>query len=266
MRRQRRDSLGAAIAAQIRSIEALMVRDLMVRFGRGNLGFLWILVEPMILTIGVLFIWTLAKGGQGDHGVGIVFIVFSGYMPITLWRHMTNHAIFGLRRNGNLLYHRNVTLLDAFASRMLLEFAGTTTALIVIGTALISLELLDPVADYRMLILSWLILALYSFGGALLICVLTEYAEAAERFIGPFQYLMLPLSGCFFMVDWLPTPAQSLIWYNPITHCFEAFRTGLMGATIVTHYDLWYPLVWGIAMVAIGFRSIEAVRDRIHFG
>ena len=254
------------LATQIRSLEALMVRDLMVRFGRGNLGFLWLLVEPMLLTTGVLFIWSLAKGDQGDHGVGVAFIVFSGYMPITLWRHMTNNAIFGLRRNGSLLYHRHITLLDTFVSRMLLEFAGTTTALIFIAAVLIGFGLLEPIVNYRTMTIAWLVLAIYSFGGALVICVLTEYSEIWERFIGPFQYLMLPLSGCFFMVDWLPTPAQQLIWYNPITHCFEAFRDGLMGDAVTTHYELWYPLAWGIALIAIGLRMVDVVRDRIHFG
>ena len=43
------------LAMRVRVLEALAVRDMMMRYGRGNLGFLWVLLEPMILTVGVMF-------------------------------------------------------------------------------------------------------------------------------------------------------------------------------------------------------------------
>jgi hypothetical protein len=37
------------LKVQARVLNALMIRELMMRYGRGNIGFLWLIVEPMIL-------------------------------------------------------------------------------------------------------------------------------------------------------------------------------------------------------------------------
>ena len=37
---------------QSRGVNALMIRELMMRYGRGNIGFLWLVLEPMILCAG----------------------------------------------------------------------------------------------------------------------------------------------------------------------------------------------------------------------
>ena len=84
-----------------------------------------------------------------------------------------------------------------------------------------------------------------------------------ERFVQPFQYLMLPLSGCFYMVDWLPTGAQELMLLNPTVHCFEVFRAGYLGDHIVTHYWVWYPFLWSLGLLALGLRALEATAARL---
>jgi capsular polysaccharide transport system permease protein len=243
-------------------LEALAVRDMMMRYGRGNLGFLWVLLEPMILTIGVMLIWSVVKGEQ-EHGIEIIAFVLTGYMPLTLWRHMTNGGIFLLRKNSALLYHRNISLFDVVLGRMLLEFVGTTTALIIVAGTLISLGLLKPPQDIGVAIVGWLMMGALSFSCALFFCIGTEYSEVWERFVQPFQYLMLPLSGCFYMVDWLPTSAQGLMLLNPTVHCFEAFRAGYIGDHVITHYWVWYPLLWALVLLALGLRGLEATGARL---
>jgi ABC-type polysaccharide/polyol phosphate export permease len=91
---------------QARVLNALMIRELMMRYGRGNIGFLWLIVEPMILCAGVIGLRWMIQEHQ-EHGVPLVALLLSGYMPLTLWRHLTNRGIFLLRRNMGMLYHRN---------------------------------------------------------------------------------------------------------------------------------------------------------------
>ena len=92
-RRGRSNPSKGRLLTKLRVLEALAVRDMMRRYGRGNLGFLWVLLEPMILTVGVMLIWSVAKGEQ-EHGIEIIAFVLTGYMPLTLWRHMTNGGVF----------------------------------------------------------------------------------------------------------------------------------------------------------------------------
>ncbi len=99
-----------------------------------------------------------------------------------------------------------------------------------------------------------------------IIAVLTEYSETTERFVQPMQYLMLPLSGSFFMVDWLPTSTQNVALLNPSVHCYEMFRAGVFGEEIPTHFTPWYPALCGIVMFAVGLYSLDTVKSRLHSG
>jgi capsular polysaccharide transport system permease protein len=96
----------------------------------------------MILTVGVMSVWSIIKP-PFEHGIQILSLVLTGYMPLTLWRHMTNAGVFVFRRNIGLLYHRNISLIDAFIAQALLEFAGTTTALTVVTAVLLAAGLVD---------------------------------------------------------------------------------------------------------------------------
>lgn len=257
-------SFAEGLATQVRIIRALFLRDMMRRYGRANLGFMWIVLEPMLLTSGVMLIW--GARSSHEHGIEVVGIVFTGYMPLTLFRHLTNRGVGVYRNSITLLYHRHITYIDVLLATAALEFAGMTTALVIVYAALLAANVVQPIADPGLLALAWCAHAVLSFGLMSIFAVATEYSDVTERFIQPFQYLFIPLSGCFFMVDWLPTFAQTLALYNPTVHTYEMFRSGYFGDRIVPYYTVWYPLLWSVILTAIGLGLIERVRDRIHTG
>src|SRR5271166_3059929 len=94
---------------QSRGVNALMIRELMMRYGRGNIGFLWLVLEPMILCAGVIAVRWMIQAHE-ERGVPLVALILSGYMPLTLWRHITNRSINILRANVAVLYHRGLTV------------------------------------------------------------------------------------------------------------------------------------------------------------
>jgi len=253
------------LSVQLRCLEALMVRDMMMRYGRGNLGFLWVLIEPMLLCVGVMIMWSLLKGGK-EHGVDLIVLVVTGYMPLTLWRHVTNSSVMSIRRGAGLLYHRQISAIDTQIARIGLEFAGATAAFIVIIATMWTVGLIEPIQDFLMVVVGWMMMAAMAGSSSIIICGLTEYSEVWERFIQPYQYLMLPISGTFFMVDWLPAYAQEIIWFNPLVHCYEAVRAGFFGSRAVTHFDPWYTLAWSLGLMVVGLWLLDKARSRVHLG
>lgn len=246
---------------QARSIKALIIRDMMLRYGRNNIGFLWIVVEPMILTVGVLFMFSIIKSPY-EHGTHVLSMVLTGYMPLTLWRHTSNLGVSLLQRSASVLYHRNVTALDVFLARMILEGLGTTAALVFVYSLLWVAGFVPSIAKPGHLITAWLLL--WWIGGcvALIIAALTEGSEIAERFVQPFQYLTVPLSGVFFMVDWLPDRAQRMIVYNPITSCIEFFRDGFFGDAVRTYYNPEYVVLVALFLSLLGLLLLEWAKRR----
>ena len=253
-----------ALRTQLRIIGALMMREAMTRFGRENIGFFWLMGEPLILTAGVMITWSLARGQVGGN-VGVVPFVLTGYTLLTLWRHIIGRSVHCFRHNAGLLFHRNVYFIDTLISRVLLEAVGTGAAFFVAYLPIYLLDFIEPIHDPLVLTGAWLLMVWFGFGFALIIAALTEMIDAAEHFVQPFMYLILPISGTFFMVEWLPEKYQELAEYLPLVNLNEMFRAGLYGDQVTTHWDAWYIIAWCIPLTAIGFLLAHRARAHIRF-
>lgn len=234
----------------------------MMRYGRENVGFVWSVLEPMILTCGVMGIWTV-MGGHDKEGIKVVELVLTGYMPLTLWRHLTGPVVNMFRSNVAMLYHRRVSLLDLVIARQLLEIAGTTAALIVIYSSLLLFGMIEGGRRFDLMLLGWMMMAWIGFASGALLAAFTERHEVAERFVQPMQYLNIPISGAFFLVDWLPHWGQKIIMWHPLVHCWEVFRAGYFGDTIVSHYELDYFTACAFMLTFLGLRAVQRIRPHV---
>ncbi len=115
----------SSVRVEGRVIYALLMREVLTRYGRHNIGFLWLFVEPMIFTLGVATIWSLFKAVHGST-LPIIAFAITGYSSILLWRNMAFRTIGAVMPNGSLLYHRNIKVFDIYLSRLLLEVVGAT--------------------------------------------------------------------------------------------------------------------------------------------
>ncbi len=78
-------SLLQSFAIQRRVIRALMLRELITRFGRENLGVLWLVGEPMIFTLGVAALWSAMRAHQFSS-LPIIAFAITGYSSVLVWR------------------------------------------------------------------------------------------------------------------------------------------------------------------------------------
>ena len=110
---------------QCRVIGALIMRETWTRYGRENLGFAWLFGEFLVFALPVIAIWHFVHG-RYVHGLLLVPFVWSGYLPILLFRHIGGHMLRAVRVNMSLFYHRNVTPFDAVFARLGVEILGIT--------------------------------------------------------------------------------------------------------------------------------------------
>src|SRR6185437_3863034 len=90
-----------------------------------------------------------------------------------------------------------------------------------------------PIADPLLLIGAWVLQAWFSFGIGLIIAGLSEMFEAVEHFVAPVLYITLPISGAFYLVDWLPSYLQDIVLWSPLVHINEMFRAGVFGSSVI---------------------------------
>lgn len=239
-----------------------MVREMTTRFGRDGLGFAWIVLEPLSFCVGVLILWSLTKPAF-EHGIRLQAFSLTGYMCIILLRHMISYSFTAIQSNIGLLHHRQVKPLHVLMSRNLLELGGTTATFILVYVALLGLRLIDPPANLLLTYCGWLMMAWLALGMALLMTGLAIRFEPIERIVGLLTYVLVPLSGAFFMIAWLPPKAQEIMLYIPFPHAVEMLRAGVFGPFVETHYDWFYALAWGMVLNLIGLLLVATSRDKI---
>jgi len=253
-------SLIASLKVQRRVLAALLVRELLTRYGRHNIGFLWLFVEPMLFTLGVTALWTFVRAAHWSN-LPIVAFAVTGYSSVLLWRNMPGRCIGAIEPNLALMYHRNVRTLDIFAARILVEAIGGTTSFVVLAVAFVSIGWMDWPEDLLKVALGWVLLIWFGASLAVLLGSLAVRYELVEKIWHPTAYLTFPLSGAVFMVEWLPPAAREPILYVPMVHCVELLREGYFGSAVRAHYDIGY-VVWFCAVLSLLALAQERIVSR----
>jgi capsular polysaccharide transport system permease protein len=255
-------SLRHAARIQANVLGALIMREIHTRFGRQNLGYLWLFLEPMILAGCIALFHRLAGHGvPGDLEVFAFYIV--GYTPYYLYRSILNRAPGTIEQNHALLHHARVQPLDLMVARSLLEGAAVTVAM---GVFLLGLAIVTGrwPHDWMMIAagIAWMMLLCHGFG--LLLLAATAWGVATvERLVHPFTYLTIPVTGAFFMVWWFPSDWHWLITRFPTVHAFELTRAGYFGPVVPYHYDLGYLALSAAILNLLGMLALRAARARL---
>ena len=136
--------------------------------------FMWQVIEPLMLTLGVMISWSFIYG-ERNHGVRVIPLVLTGYALLTVWRHMVARLTHAFRHGSGLLFHRHVRPADILVARGLLEAIGTLIAFFVAYIPLMLLDVIEPVDDYLVLLGAWTLMSLFTFCAALIITVVLHY-------------------------------------------------------------------------------------------
>ena len=139
-------SFWESLAIQRRVIGALLMREIITRYGRNNIGFLWLFVEPLLMTLLIVSLWGYIRANQVSS-LNMFAFVMTGYPMMMMWRSASSRAIGAIGANISLLYHRNVRVLDTLFARMLLEIAGASIAQVVIVGLFVAMSWMAPPSD-----------------------------------------------------------------------------------------------------------------------
>lgn len=247
-----------------RVIGALIMREGTMKYGHENLGFFWVIGEPLVLTTGVMAMWTV--GGQTHgHGIGVVPFALSGYTMITLWRHLSGKQVHAIRGSMGLLFHRNISMLDVLLAKVLLEVVGILTAFFVAYTPLALLGFVDPIHDPLLLAGGYLLQAWFGGACGLIICALSEIYEMTEQIVPPILYISLPFTGIFAMAAWLPQAWREITLWSPLVNNIEMFRAGMFGGDVQTFYDPMYSVWWSLGLTAVALPLAQYARRFVTF-
>jgi capsular polysaccharide transport system permease protein len=244
-------------------IEALILRELHTRFGRNNVGYLWVIGEPLMFAtvIGALHAY---QGMHAGPGINAVTFGILGYTVFIIFRGIFGKAEAVLETNSPLLYHKMISILNLSIARAVVETIGCTSALIILLGATMAMGYTDLPARPLYLFGGIAMLVWLSFALGMIVTAVTYERPTLGRLVHPITYFTMPLSGAFTMINWLPEPFKTFMEWNPMALIFECVRYGMFEGASDTYMDGAYVAACCAALTYVGLIMIKGARERVH--
>lgn len=252
------------LKVQIRVIGALIMRELHTRYGRENVGYLWIILEPMLFAAGIGILH--ASAGSSEFSmtdIRPVPFAIIGYGTFIIFRNIVNRSSDMIEANAPLLYHRMVSLFDMLLARALLETAGILVSVFILIFLSYCLGIGNlPVRPVYIFIGQFYMMWL-SFGISMIVCAITYENSTVERLVHPMTYFIMPLSNIFIMMEWIPNPYRGWLEWVPMAECTEIVRYGQFESASNSYFSFNYLTLFCICATVIGLLSLRVIRKHI---
>ena len=257
----RKTTFYGSLQIQLRVIGALFMRDVIGKFGRDGLGFLWLFLEPMMFAVGVTIIWSYTAHTQGN--IPVAAFILTGYSGLVLWRNLVNRLMAGVASNKGLLYHRNVKVIDLLYARSVMEFAACTISFILLSVIFAALGLIALPDDPLKTLVGWVLYAWFSCAFGLVAAYMGSSNEIFDRVAHILMYLSMPLTGGFAMVTWLSPEVQNILLMSPLVNAMELLREGYFGMSVKAEYSVSYTLAVNLCLTLVGLILVRSIKRQL---
>ncbi|MEM6376131.1 MAG: ABC transporter permease [Pseudomonadota bacterium] len=210
----------------MRTVTALMLREMSTTYGRTIGGYIWAVVEP----IGVIFL--LAFGFSlfiRNPPLGSNFILFyaSGYLVFHIYQMIALPVSRSLTFSRPLLFYPAVTWLDAVVARTILNaLTGIMVCYVALVIVFVMLET-RTVIEVAPLITATLLSIFLGFSLGVTNCALIGLFPTWDVVWSIVTRPLFLASGVLFTYESLPQAVQNILWYNPLLHIVGLFRSGI---------------------------------------
>jgi capsular polysaccharide transport system permease protein len=249
------------LKVQYQVIRALMLRQILLRWGRNNLGYLWLFLEPLIIIAVIAgFVSLFQKSGfeKAHIGIDALSFMFLGLSSAWTWRFTSQKCGGAFSGNIPLLEHRFIRPLDLFLSAAVIEILGVSAAFVVIYVFLMFIGLMALPQNLPLLIMAWVLMCWFALAYGIFFGALSgafDFFEFAMRGVSVIFYIT---SGVFFAVVWLPPEYRDVALINPMIHGTEMLRHAYFGDKLETFEDPAYLIAWNVGLTFLALLIARA--------
>jgi len=234
--------------ATLRSISALMLREMATTYGRSPGGYIWAVLEP----VGAIAILSLAFSLLlRSPSLGTNFLLFyaTGYLPFSLYISLSVKISQAIRFSRPLLAYPSVTYTDAIIARLLLTLLTQVMVFYIIMTGIHLVYDVRTVLDLPAILLAFSMATALGLGVGVMNCFLMSIMPVWENIWQIVNRPLFLLSMVLYIYEDMPSYVQKYLWYNPVGHMTGVMRTGFYPTYDATYVSVTY--VFGVAAVLI---------------
>ncbi|MEO0793164.1 MAG: sugar ABC transporter permease, partial [Pseudomonadota bacterium] len=192
----------------MRTITALVLREMSTRYGRSPGGYIWAVLEPVgaIAVLSIAFSLLLRAPSLGTN-----FALFyaTGYLPFALYLTLAATISQAIRFSRPLLAYPSVTFMDAILARLLLNVLTQVIVFYIIVTGIHLVYDLRSILDFQAIALSLFMATSLGFAVGVLNCFLMAIIPAWENLWLIVNRPLFILSAVLFIYEDLPEVAAN---------------------------------------------------------
>lgn len=239
--------------ASLRTVMALILREMVTTYGRSPGGYLWALLEPVA---GIALLVMIFSLGFRNPPLGTNFAMFyaTGLIPFMMFVSINNKVSQALLFSRQLLVYPSVTFFDAMLARFLLDFITQLLVAYVIFTGILLMYDTQTSVHLPGIALAFAMVGVLAFGIGVINCFLATMFPIWARIWAIANRPMVLISGIIFLPEDVPEPYRGYMLLNPLVHIVSQMRK-----SFYPYYDAAYVSPAFVFGLGLGFCALGMV-------
>ncbi len=209
----------------LRTIVALILREMTSTFGRSPGGYLWMILEPTAAIALLSFVFSLLLR-HPSMGTNFPYFYAPAMLAYQFFLSISGQIAKSLNYSRALLSYSAVTFMDALLARFLLNALTQLLVLTIVMTGIVLIYDLHPILDWPSLFLAMAMLFALTIAVGSMNCFLFSSFPLWERFWNILTRPLFLLSGIIFMPEDVAPRFRDLLMLNPLIHITSQMRKG----------------------------------------
>ncbi len=242
-------------------IVALVARDLKVRYRRSAIGFVWTMLQPLLMML-VFQVVFAALFHFDIHNYPVY--AFAGILFWNFFSQSILASMNSLKGNAQLLQKLPVP-------KAVFPIATVVSGVINLGFALVPLLALliatrHPIGPALLFLpVAILLAAVFTLGAGLLLSPLAVFFHDVVELVGVLLTVFMYLTPIFYPMTIVPERFRFLVRFNPVRSILEVFRDPIYYGKIPPLSHLAVCLIVTAIALGVGALAFRRASDRIPF-
>lgn len=242
-------------------IWALALKDLKLRYKRSLLGFLWALLNPMLLMIVLAVVFSTVMPINVPH---YAIFLLSVLLPWTFFAQSLSYAAESIVGNGDLIKKVAVT-------KTVFPIAAVVSNLINLLLSMIPLVLIVLIMRHPFywtwffLPVPLLALIIFTLGATFFFATANVYYRDVSHIIQVLLNVLFYLTPIIYALDSIPHRYQWLFKLNPLIYALNGFRLSVYYGLLPAARSIIASFVCGFLALILGFAIFRRHQDEFVF-
>lgn len=234
-------------------IKILVKRDIAIRYKRSSLGLLWTLLNPLLTSLVLWFVFITIFSARLPDGTQFAPYLLAGVLTVTFFTQGFNQAADSIAQGAGILT-------KVYVPPQVLAFAGAISNAVnflfgLVALAFISLITGDGISILAPLtIIMMACMLMYVTGLGLMVAILYIRYDDTRSIFGILISFMMYLSPIFYPKEILSERMLTIVNANPLTSYLDVFRHVFSNTGTATINDWLYMGLSSILVFMLGIR------------